>query len=102
VTIKRATFSPPFNKKVVLLYLHIPVGGGAVLWVNRASVSMAHSGGLFTFEVPSTANETFVIETTTNLGPASTWTPLATNTGPFGSPIPSGQIANGFSARFVF
>jgi hypothetical protein len=45
--------------------------------------SMAHSGGLFTFELPSTANETFVIETTTNLGPAAIWTPIHTNTAPF-------------------
>jgi hypothetical protein len=45
--------------------------------------SIAHSGGLFTFEVPSTANETFVVETATNLSPAAIWTPISTNTAPF-------------------
>jgi hypothetical protein len=44
--------------------------------------SIAHSGGLFMFEVPSSANETFVIETTTNLSSAN-WTPISTNTAPF-------------------
>jgi hypothetical protein len=44
--------------------------------------SIARSDGLFMFEVPSSANETFVIETTTNLSTAN-WTPIRTNTAPF-------------------
>ncbi|MGH8527548.1 MAG: hypothetical protein ACREXY_26060, partial [Gammaproteobacteria bacterium] len=45
--------------------------------------SLAHSANAFVFEVPANPGETFVIETTTNLSPAATWIPVATNTAPF-------------------
>lgn len=45
--------------------------------------SIARSESGFIFEVPANPGETFVIETTTNLSPTSTWIPVATNTAPF-------------------
>jgi hypothetical protein len=45
--------------------------------------SIGHSAGQFMFEVPANPGETFVIETTTNLGPTAAWIPIRTNTAPF-------------------
>jgi len=45
--------------------------------------SITHLAGGFSFEVPASAGETFVIETATNLTPPTVWIPISTNTAPF-------------------
>ena len=45
--------------------------------------SITHLSGMFSFEVPASAAETFVIESATNLTPPTVWIPISTNTAPF-------------------